>query len=108
MNKPADLPQMSLDPDDYEDIDIDDPDNPELTEEDFARMRPMREVLGDEFVDSWKAARENGTLTAVAVEDVALTLPVEVLDYYRGRAGDNWKRALRQDVENIVRVQKGS
>ena len=37
-------PKFSLDPDDYEDIDIDDPDNPELTEEDFARARPFREV----------------------------------------------------------------
>ena len=28
-----------INPDDYEDIDIDDPDNPELTDEDFARAR---------------------------------------------------------------------
>ena len=36
-----------INPDDYEDIDIDDPDNPELTEEDFARGRPFKEVFPD-------------------------------------------------------------
>ena len=36
-----------INPDDYEDIDIDDPDNPELTEEDFARARPFKEVFPD-------------------------------------------------------------
>ena len=36
-----------IDLDDYEDIDIDDPDNPELTEEDFARARPFKEVFPD-------------------------------------------------------------
>jgi hypothetical protein len=37
----------SLDPEDYEDVDIDDEDNPELTDEDVAKMRPLREVLPD-------------------------------------------------------------
>ena len=36
-----------INPDDYEDIDIDDPDNPELTDEDFARARPFKEVFPD-------------------------------------------------------------
>ena len=36
-----------INPDDYEDVDIDDPDNPELTEEDFARARPFKEVFPD-------------------------------------------------------------
>ncbi len=36
-----------INPEDYEDIDIDDPDNPELTEEDFARGRPFKEVFPD-------------------------------------------------------------
>jgi hypothetical protein len=40
-------PKVSLDPNDYDDVEIDDPDNPELTEEDFARARPLREVLPD-------------------------------------------------------------
>jgi hypothetical protein len=37
----------SLAPDDYEDIDIDDEDNPELTDTDVAKMRPLSEVLPD-------------------------------------------------------------
>ena len=31
--------------------------NPELTAEDFARMKPAREVLGDAWVDAQKRAR---------------------------------------------------
>ena len=46
MEKPA-RPEVSTNPDDYEDVDIDDPDNPEWTEEDFARARPFKEVFPD-------------------------------------------------------------
>ena len=38
---------QSINPDDYEDIDVDDPDNPELTEEDFARAQPFKELVPD-------------------------------------------------------------
>lgn len=108
MNKLADLPQVSLDPDDYEDVDIDDPDNPELTEEDFARMRPARELLGDAFVDAWEAVRKAGTLCAVPVHDVELTLPAEVVDHYREAAGEDWKQRVRADLEELVRARKAS
>ena len=46
MDKPA-RREVSINPDDYEDVDIDDPDNPEWTEEDFARARPFKEVFPD-------------------------------------------------------------
>ena len=36
-----------INPNDYDDVDIDDPDNPEWTEEDFARARPFKEVFPD-------------------------------------------------------------
>ena len=37
-----------LDPRDYEDKPIDDEDNPELTEDDFARGRPFKEVFPEQ------------------------------------------------------------
>ena len=46
MEKPV-HPRTSVNPDDYEDVNIDDLDNPEWTEEDFARARPFREVFPD-------------------------------------------------------------
>jgi hypothetical protein len=36
-----------LDPANYDDVDIDDDENPEWTSEDFAKARPLREVLPD-------------------------------------------------------------
>jgi hypothetical protein len=36
-----------LDPAHYEDVDIDDDENPEWTAEDFAKARPLREVSPD-------------------------------------------------------------
>lgn len=49
--------------------DLTDPDNPEWTEEMFARARPAREVLGDTFIDAWEEARANGTIRIVEVRD---------------------------------------
>ena len=49
---------------DYEDVDIDDEDNPELTDEDVARMRPVKEVFRDLYE---KIVRE-GDGDAPAVE----------------------------------------
>ena len=40
MEKPV-HPRTSVNPDDYEDVNIDDLDNPEWTEEDFARARGL-------------------------------------------------------------------
>lgn len=36
---------MSIDPADYPDVEIDDENNPEWTDEDFARARPVQELL---------------------------------------------------------------
>lgn len=102
-------PRMSLDPDDYDDVDIDDEDNPELTAEDFARARPAREVLGDAFVDAWETARRAGTLTARAVPDAGEgaqpVLSAEVVDFYRGQ-GPDWQARLNADLEDLVRIKR--
>ena len=52
-----------INPDDYEDVDIDDPDNPELTEEDFARARPFKEV----FPDLYEAMTREASATTPTV-----------------------------------------
>ena len=91
---------MSLDPADYEDVDIDDPDNPEWTEEDFANARPAREVLGDAFVDAWAAQRE----ARLATKDAAAApeLSAEVIAFYRGQ-GPDWQARLNEDLVRIKR-----
>ena len=101
-----DLPEKPVsDLDAYEDIDIDDEDNPEWTEKDFTRARPAREVLGDALVDAWEKARRDGTLRARAVRDVQLTLAAEVVDYYRTQ-GSDWERRISDDLEALVRSRQ--
>jgi uncharacterized protein (DUF4415 family) len=46
-----------------------DPDNPELTEEEFAMMRPSREVLPPELFAAWTKARQK-TIEAEASSDM--------------------------------------
>jgi uncharacterized protein (DUF4415 family) len=43
------MAKQALNPTDYEDKPIDDEDNPELTEEDFARGRPFKEVFPEQY-----------------------------------------------------------
>ena len=46
----------------YEDIDIDDEDNPELTDEDVARMKPFKEVFPDLYE---QMVREGAAVTPI-------------------------------------------
>lgn len=94
---------VSLDPNDYEDVDIDDPDNPELTAEDFARARPFREVMGDEFTDRWEANRLRAQ--AERAGEAPPQLSAEVLDFYRAQ-GDGWQARLSADLEDLVRIKR--
>ena len=66
-------PKLSLDPNDYEDIDIDDPDNPEWSEEDFARARPFKEVNPEMYAEMMraKAAGEPWKVSIVSDEEDA-------------------------------------
>lgn len=74
-------PKFSLDPNDYEDVEIDDPDNPEWTEEDFATARPLHEVLPD--LHAQLVAEQGRPLKAVAIRDIELTLPSGLFEAFR-------------------------
>ena len=52
------MAKVKLNPADYDDKPIDDDENPEWTEEDFARARPFKEVFPEQYaawVDSGRA-----------------------------------------------------
>jgi len=70
-----------LDPDDHEDAEIDDEDNPELTDEDFAKARPLREVLPDLYARL--VAEPGRPFEAVAIRDIELTLPADLFEAFR-------------------------
>ena len=94
---------VSLDPNDYDDVDIDDLDNPEWTEEDFARARPFREVMGDEFADRWEVNRQR--VLAEKAAEAPPQLSAEVIDFYRAQ-GPGWQARLNADLEELVRLKR--
>lgn len=73
--------KFSLNPDDYEDVEIDDPDNPEWTEEDFAKARPLHEVLPD--LHAQLVAEKGQPFEALAIHDIELTLPSDLFEAFR-------------------------
>ena len=83
-------PKFSLDPDDYEDVDIDDPDNPEMTEEDFARARPLREVLPELYA------------SLVAEQEVALKLSPETIQAF-AEEGEDWRERMAETLNEAAR-----
>jgi uncharacterized protein (DUF4415 family) len=62
---------------------LDDPDNPEWTDEDFARARPLSDF------PELQAALTSGQ-PASPVRDVTLTLPAEVVARYEAE-GPDWR-----------------
>lgn len=79
-----------LNPDDYEDVEIDDEDNPELTEEDFAKARPLREVLPDLYA------------RLVAEEEVALNLPASTIQAF-AEEGEDWRERMAEALTEAAR-----
>jgi uncharacterized protein (DUF4415 family) len=88
-------PKFSLDPHDYEDVEIDDPDNPEWTEEDFAKARPLREVLPDLYA------------RLVAEEEVALNLPAATIRAF-AEEGDDWRERMAEALTEAARKKSAA
>lgn len=68
-----------------------DDDNPEWTEEDFARARPGREVLPPEFLEAWNRFR--GKQKAPTKRQITLRLSPDVLDRFRA-TGKGWQARI--------------
>lgn len=81
--------------------DLTDPDNPELTEADFAKMRPPEEVLPPEVLAQFPNTKRRGRPPVESPkEHVSLRLDPEVLEFFRGQ-GKGWQ----SDVERVLRVE---
>lgn len=79
-----------------------DPDNPELTDEEFARMRPAREVLPPELYealtrDRAKRARGENALQ----EHVTIPLDRAVLDHFRA-TGPGWQSRINDALKQAI------
>jgi uncharacterized protein (DUF4415 family) len=75
-----------------------DPDNPELTAEDFARMRPIRETH-PELVEAW--LRTRGKQKQPTKVLVSLRLEREVVERLRA-SGRGWQRRANDMLRKAV------
>lgn len=78
-------------------------DNPEWTEEDFARARPAGEVLPPQIAA--QLVRPRGRPPKAAVdrkEKVTLRLSPEVLAYFRA-GGEGWQTRIDETLKGAVR-----
>ncbi len=92
----------SLDPD-HGDVDIDDPDNPELTEEDFAKMRPFKEVF-PEMNAKLEADRAAGVKPTVHyLKTVEVALPEKLFEEFAGRE-KYWRTSMEEMLEASIRA----
>lgn len=88
-------PKLSLDPNDYEDVEIDDPDNPEWTDEDFAKARPLREALPELYA------------RLVAGEEVALNLPAATIRAF-AEEGEDWRERMAEALTEAARKKRAA
>ncbi len=74
-----------------------DPDNPEITADEFARMRPAREVLPPEFFEMIERERElrrrGRPALAAPKKQVTLRLDADVIESFRAE-GDGWQSRI--------------
>lgn len=90
--------------------DLDDPDNPEWTEEDFARARPAREVLGDAFVDAWEEMRKRRRGRPPKPDAkiaVKLRLDPDVLAAFRA-SGPGWQTRINQALRDALELPRAT
>jgi len=83
-------PKLSLDQSDYEDVEIDDQDNPEWTDEDFAKAQPLREVLPDLYAQ------------LDAEREVELTLPADTIRAF-AEEGEDWRERMADTLTEAAR-----
>lgn len=83
-------PKLSLDPSGYEDVEIDDQDNPEWTKEDFAKAQPLRETLPDLYAQ------------IVAEREVGLKLPAATIQAF-AEEGEDWRERMADALTEAAR-----
>lgn len=88
---------VSIDPEDYPDVEIDDPDNPEWTEEDFARARPLSELLPELHARLAGGEPPSG----VPLRTVTLDVDAAVVDAFQAK-GEDWRQRMREALARAV------
>lgn len=81
-------------------VDLTDPDNPEWTEEDFARARPAAEVLSPETLALFGKRRGRPPAVAPKVA-VSLRLDAEVVEAWRA-TGAGWQSRINAALKSAA------
>lgn len=92
-------------PDGYRDVAIDDPDNPEWTEEMFRNARPLREA-DPEFVKAVEELRKRGRppLAHPKVQ-VTLRLDDDVVRAFK-EDGPGWQGRINEELKKTVKRRR--
>jgi uncharacterized protein (DUF4415 family) len=80
---------------------LDDPDNPEWTEEDFARARPGREVLPPEVLAAFDKARRKALASKGKKSLVSLRIDNDVLAKFKA-GGPGWQTRMNEALRKAV------
>ncbi|MBP0618069.1 BrnA antitoxin family protein [Jiella mangrovi] len=73
---------------------LSDPDNPPLTDEDWARMRPAREVMPPSFFEPVGSSPPRRFFMAEIEFDVA--------DHFTREFGEDWQRRLNEALREVI------
>ncbi|MFS8045075.1 BrnA antitoxin family protein [Rhizobium sp. BR 314] len=79
-----------------------DPDNPELTDEQIANLKPLREVLPDLAASIDKEIAKRGRPKAdVTKTPVTIRLDQDIIDRYRA-TGRGWQSRMNDDLRKAI------
>ncbi len=87
---------------DYEDgtrVWLDEDDSPELTDEDFARMRPAKEVLPPAFLKALKEGRVGRPKAESPKQKVTIRLDADIVEQFRA-TGKGWQTRMNDALKD--------
>jgi uncharacterized protein (DUF4415 family) len=107
------MKKKKVDPADYEDVAVDDPDNPEWTDEMFRRARPLRENperlkgLLEASANLRERKKHEPDRSKLGNPDVQVTLRLdeEVVNSFK-EDGPGWQERINTELKKSVKRQK--
>jgi uncharacterized protein (DUF4415 family) len=94
-----------MNPDHYSDAPIDDPDNPELTDEDVERMVAVEDLppnLLAIILEAFPKTKLRGPQRAPRKVPVSIRLSPEVLQHFKA-GGPGWQRRIDEALKKIAK-----
>ncbi len=83
-----------------------DPDNPELTDEELANLRPAREVLPPELYEAFKR-KARGPQVAPTKQLVSLRLDPDVIAHFEAQ-GAGWQTRINKALRKVMADPSGA